>query len=238
MGGPARRDVREFLDTPGQDPRELRLLLGDIRRVNRRYGGSRLVLRHLTAITAAIPRRPLTLLDVASGGADVPLRIVEWAAARRIQLRIVAVDVNPDVLEAAGEKTKARDEVRLVRADALALPFPDGTFDIVTCGLTLHHFSLEGGALALREIDRVAREAFVVNDIVRSWAGYAGAWLDTRLFARSRLARHDGPVSVLRAFTVPELRRMIALAGLDGVEIVPHPLFRVALVRRPRGIPS
>lgn len=236
MGGPARRDVREFLDTPGQDPCELRLLLGDIRRVNRRYGGARLVFRHVERFVQAIPRRPLTLLDVAAGGADVPLGIVAWAASRRIRLRIVAVDLNPDVLEAAREQTAARDEVRFVRADALALPFPDRAFDIVTCGLALHHFTLESGALALREIARVAREAFVVNDIVRSWAGYAGAWLDTRLFARSRLARHDGPASVLRAFTVPELRRMIALAGLDGVRIVPHPLFRVALVRSPREI--
>lgn len=238
MGGPARRDVREFLDTPGQDPRELRLLLGDIRRVNRRYGGRALVLRHLETFVRFIRRRPISLLDVAAGGADVTAAIAGWAASRRIAMRIVALDRNPDILGVARSETSRWDEVRLVQADALALPFPDGAFDVVTCGLALHHFSLESGAQVLREIDRVAGEAFVVNDIVRSWPLAACAWLETRLFTRSRLARHDGPASVLRAFTVPELRRMVALAGLRQVQVVPHPVFRVALVRSPEGAPA
>jgi len=82
--------------------------------------------------------------------------------------------------------------ITLIRADALRLPFADGAFDVVNCGLTLHHFTAEDAAALLREIDRVAGGGFVVHDIVRSWACYAGTWLDTRLFARSPLARHAG----------------------------------------------
>ncbi|HEU4798026.1 MAG TPA: nucleotide-binding protein, partial [bacterium] len=91
------------------------------------------------------------------------------------------------------------------------------------------------GALVLREIARVAREAFVVNDLVRSWAAYAGAWLDSRMLGRGRLVKHDGPLSVLRSFTIPELREMAGLAGLNGVEVHHHRVFRAALVRPPGG---
>ena len=59
------------------------------------------------------------------------------------------------------------------------------------------------------------------------------AWVDTQLFTRNRLARHDGPLSVLRSFTTDEFRAMTRSAGLRGVEIQRHPMFRVALVRWP-----
>ncbi|MDQ7843888.1 MAG: methyltransferase domain-containing protein [Armatimonadota bacterium] len=234
MPAPARREIREFLDTPGQDPRALAALLSDLRRVNFRYGGLRLVLHYLDAFARQIPRRPLRVLDVATGGADIPVAITAWAARRGIAVRVVAVEVNPAVLVRARERTEREGvAVALVRADALRLPFGDDVFDIVNCGLTLHHFAEDDAIGLLREVDRVAGGAFVIHDVVRSWASYAGAWLDTRLFARSSLARHDGPVSVLRAFTVPEMRDLLDRAGLFSARVRRHGGFRAALVRPP-----
>lgn len=227
-----RREAREFLDRTGHDPRELDGVLADLRRVNRWYGGRRLVLRYLEAIVPRIARRPLTVLDVATGSADIPHAVARWARRRGVSARIVALDHSAQILAVARREIRGRPEIALVRGDARALPFPDRTVDIVLCGLTLHHFTEVEAARVLREIDRVAREAFVVHDLLRSWRAYAGAWLQTRLQTRNRLSRHDGPLSVLRSFTLPEIRAVVALAGVGGVEIRAHPLFRVALVRR------
>lgn len=235
---PARREVPEFLDTPGQDPEELWGLLQDIRRTNSRFGGRRLILGYLRRFLRALPSRPPALLDVATASADIPCAIAAWARRARLELRITALDLNPDILAHARRDTARYPEITLMRADARALPFPDRTFDVVICGLALHHFSFAGGVAVLREIDRVARGGFVVNDIVRSWTAYAGAWLDTRLLTRNRLSRHDGPASVLRAFTERELREMVEAAGLRRVAVHRHPLFRIALVRAPEGSPA
>ncbi|TMJ07553.1 MAG: methyltransferase domain-containing protein [Bacillati bacterium ANGP1] len=121
----------------------------------------------------------------------------------------------------------------MLHGNALALPFPDRAVDVVICGLALHHFPYDEAVRVLREIARVARHGFIVNDILRSWGAYLGAWLDTRLLSRNRLARHDGPLSVLRSFTVDEFRAMVTQAGLSGVEVRRHPMFRVALIRWP-----
>ncbi len=233
MRSPPKRAGREFLDTPGQDPEELWGLLCDIRRTNRRFGGYSLIVGYLRQFLPALGPRPLTLLDVATASADVPRAVASWGRRIHVPVRVVALDLSEDILALAGRGLDAFPEIALVRADALALPFADHSVDIVTCGLALHHFTFEAAAGVLREIDRVARGAFVVNDVVRSWGAYAGAWLDTRLLSRNRLARHDGPLSVLRSFTLDEFRALVQEAGVQRVELHRHPMFRVALVRRP-----
>lgn len=235
MRTPQRREAREFLDRTGHDPRELAGVLADLRRVNHWYGGRRLVLRYLGAMVPRIARRPLTLLDVATGSADIPRVVAQWARRRGVSVRIVALDLNAEILAFARRQIPGWPEIALVRGDARALPFADRAVDIVLCGLTLHHFTEVEAARVLGEIDRVAREAFIVHDLVRSWRAYAGAWLQTRMLTRNRLTRHDGPLSVLRSFTLPEIRAVVSRAGIAGVEVRAHPLFRVALVRRSAG---
>lgn len=230
---PRQRAQAEYLDTPGQDPEELWGLLQDIRRTNRRFGGRRLILGYLARFLPSISTRPITLLDVATASADIPCAIADWARGRRLPVRVTAVDINPDILAFARKDAKAYPEIALARADACALPYNDRSFDVVICGLALHHFTFDQAVRVLQEIDRVARHGFVVNDVVRSWDAYVGAWMDTRLSSRNRLARHDGPLSVLRSFTVAEFRAMIGAAGVRGVALRRHPVFRIALVRWP-----
>ena len=238
MVSPPKRSAREFLDTPGQDRVELEGLLGDIRRTNRRFGGYPLVLGYLRRFLPRLPPGPITVLDVATASADVPRAIASWARAHNLPIGIVALDMSEDILALAASGVASYPEVTLLRGNALALPFPDRAFDMVICGLALHHFTFEDAGRVLREIDRVARGGFIVNDIGRSWGAYLGAFLDTRLFTRNRLARHDGPLSVLRSFTVSEVRAMVAEAGVHNVEIRRHPWFRIAIVRWPDRTPG
>ncbi len=231
---PPKRLKKEFLDTPGQDPVELWGLLQDIQRTNRHFGGQRLILSYLQQFVPLIPTRPLLLLDVATASADIPRAIVDWARQQRLDVQITALDISEEILALARRDLNGYAEITLARADALALPYPAQAFDIVTCGLALHHFTEPEAIRVLREIARVARAGFIVNDILRAWGAYLGIWLDTRLLSRNRLARHDGPLSVLRAYTLAELRALLIAAGLPDVQIRRHPMFRVALVRWPR----
>jgi len=240
MSPPPRRELPEYLDTPGQDPQELRGLVEDIPRTNRRFGGRRLILGYLKQFLPWLPSRPLRLLDVATASADIPCAIAAWARDAGIAIRITALDMSTDILAYAAGDTARFPEITLTQGDARALPFPDRMFDVVICGLAMHHFSFGDGVKVLGEIGRVARGGFVVNDVVRSWPAYAGAWLDTRVLTRNRLARHDGPLSVLRSFTPDEFRAMAASAGLRDVRLYHHPMFRIVLVHAPSpgGAPS
>ncbi len=238
MRYPPKSLVPEYLDAPGQDPVEFEGLLEAVRRTNRWYGGRRLALRFLEPFAAAIAHRPVTILDVATASADIPAVIVRWARARDLGVRITALDINPTILSAARRTVTGLPEISLLRGNAMALPFPDRSVDLVICALALHHFSFDQAVAVLREIDRVARAGFVVNDVLRSWGAYLGAIADTWVLSANRLARHDGPLSVRRSFTWPEFHTLVRAAGLTGVEILRHGLQRAVLVRWPAPRPA
>ncbi|HLU24147.1 MAG TPA: methyltransferase domain-containing protein [Longimicrobiales bacterium] len=208
----------EHLDAPVHDPRELETSLDHLAGVNRWLGGRRIVIRHLAPLCA--PDRPTYLLDVGTGSADVPRAIVRWAREHGRPVRVVATDVHPQIVEIARHRTAADPEITVKRADARRLPFCDGAFDVAILSLTLHHFDDVDQLCVLRELRRVARRAVLVNELERNWSNYLGArLLAATLWRRDRITRHDGPLSVLRAFTSDELLDRARRAGLPNAHV-------------------
>jgi len=231
---PRAEGVSELIDEPGTDLQELSANLRDLERINRLFGGARLTLRYLTPMIRRHPTREVRILDVATGGADIPLAITRWARSEGRQVRIVGIDKNPQVLRAAVERIQGYPEITLAIGDALALSYPPLSFDVVLCSSALHHLAYAEGVSFLATIDRIGRWGFIINDLLRSWHAYGLTWLAMPLICRSRLTRHDGPLSVRRAYTLPELHGMVQAAGIQGVAIRRHPLFRVTLVKEQR----
>ncbi len=232
-----RREADELLDGAGHDPALLAANLADIRRVNRLGGGTRVVLRSLPPLLDGLPPgRPVSIIDLGTGSADVPVAVADWMRRRGRSCRIVASDLSDEVLAVAAATVGDRPDIVLHRADALATGAPDAGFDIVLCSLTLHHLDYGDGVRLLREMARVARVGFVLNDVARGWAGYAVAWAASRVATRNPMTRHDMPLSVERAWSPDELRAMLADGGLlERSRVETHPLFRMAAVYRASG---
>ncbi|CAN5715586.1 hypothetical protein BH23CHL3_BH23CHL3_05860 [soil metagenome] len=227
-----RSDEEELLDDASQDPRELAENLRDIRRVNQLLGGTSTVLRHLPRMIANIPdEQPITVLDLATGSGDIPLAITRWARRRHFSMTIVASDCSEDILAVAQKQIADTPSITLARHDARAVPLPDKEFDIVLCSLSLHHFAPDDAVHVLREMDRLARVGFILNDLYRSRLGYAAAWIAARLTTRNRLTRNDAPLSVRRAYTPRELDELLRRAGINDATISTHLWFRMAAVK-------
>lgn len=219
----------ERMDAPDVEPGRLRRALDDIAAVNRWLGGRRALLRHLPGALPPGPG-PARVLDVGTGSGDLPLAVARWAAGRR-PLRITCVDLHAATIAVARERTADRPEIDVVRADALRLPFSDGAFHVALLSMTLHH--MDGPALVegLRELGRVARGGVVlVGELERALPHYLGArLLAATLWRRHPVTRHDGPLSVLRAFTPGELLELARRAGLGRPRVHRHPFYRLVL---------
>ena len=133
-------DVPELLDGPLDDPDTLVGNLRDLRRVNRWLGGVRLTSAAIDALAAH--RSELSILDVGTGGADIPIALLADARRRGKAVRIVGLDSRPEVLAAAAVADDAvtrADDLELQVGDGRSLPYPDQSFDIVHASLVLHH---------------------------------------------------------------------------------------------------
>jgi ubiquinone/menaquinone biosynthesis C-methylase UbiE len=227
---PRVQNAVELLDAPLSSS-DLEESLGDISRLNRWFGGSWVTCSHLVRLLGERQSGSVTVLDVGSGGADIPIRLVRWARRRGLTLRVIAVDRERQVLEVARRRAAAYPEIFFVQADGLHLPVRGGGVDASISSLTLHHLEPDAAPGLLAEMGRASRLGFVVNDLIRSRAAYVLVWVATRLFAWNRMSRHDGPLSVLRAYSAQEIRSLAERAGVSPVRIVRHPLWlRLAIV--------
>ena len=226
-----RKDADELLDQAGHDPAELAANLRDIRTVNRLAGGGATVLRHLPELIGRVPRdRPVEILDLATGSGDIPRVLVAWAARTGRPMHLTVTDRSPEILAEAQRTLSHVSGVKFAIWDAREVPAPERSFDVVLCSLSLHHFAPGEAIQVLGEMARLSRTGFILNDIRRCTVGYLAAWTASRIFTRNRMTRHDMPLSVLRAYTPDELRTLLREAGIRGVTITTHPLFRMAAV--------
>jgi SAM-dependent methyltransferase len=206
---------------------ELRVL----ENANRNLGGCDLVLHYVQRLVGARSAGPLSILDLATGGGDIPRAIVDWARRCGIPIAITAVDRHPDVLELAREACGAWPEIRLEQQDLLNLSFRPGSFDLVLCSLALHHFAAGDAIIVLRRMQELARAGYIVNDLRRNWLAIGTTELVSRTLVRSPIVRHDAPQSCRSAFTVRELHALAQRAGLRRYVIRRHhAVFRMVLL--------
>jgi ubiquinone/menaquinone biosynthesis C-methylase UbiE len=222
------RDAPELLDEAAHDDAELQESLDQVAEINRMLGGTRAVLR---ALDRVVPDRPASILDVGTGSADIPLAIIRWARRHHRAVAVHATDVHPQMRVLARSRTAREPAVTIGAADARALPFADDAFDIVLLSLTLHHFEDAEQLSVLREAARVAARAVIVNELERNRANYIGArFLAATRWRGNRITRHDGPLSVLRAFTRTELHAIAQRAGLRVEDLRRRFFYRLVLI--------
>lgn len=219
----------ELIDGSNYEPDEFIVSLADLRRINRYLGGQSALTRHLFPLIEASGAKRVRLLDVGTGGADIPVRIVEWARSRGIEIEFVVLDLNAIAAAEARVQTAGHPEIRVIRADAMHLPFADNSFDFVLASLFLHHFESPQAATLIRSFARVARRGLIINDLRRHPIAYYTIKLLTRIFTRNRLVRNDSAVSVLRGFTERDIGE-IAVAASVKLEVFRHFPYRLILI--------
>jgi SAM-dependent methyltransferase len=204
--------MHEHLDGP-LPPAAHRATLDDLDRLNTWFGGYALTLSRLRRVLARLPRgRCVRIVDVGGGRGDLAVKIVRWARRRHRAVRVLVVDNDAGALAFARRRIAAYPEIALVRADAIALPLREHAADVAITALTLHHLDRAAAAACLAGMTRAA-PVTVVNDLLRSRLTLALVWLTTRLLALHPVSRHDGPVSVRRAYSAGELKTLAATLG-------------------------
>ena len=102
---------------------------------------------------------PQDILDLAAGTCDLSIALAKALP----ECTVVAGDLSREMIrlgEAKAQQSGVEDQVLPVLCDAMAMPFRDECFDVVTCGFGVRNFDDSLGGL--REMFRVLRPGGLV----------------------------------------------------------------------------
>jgi SAM-dependent methyltransferase len=215
-----RVDVPELLDDDLGTRDEIQSSLADLRRINRWFGGISTSQHLLSRVFDRAQQSTLSVLEVGGATGDTPAELVSRFRTHGKSLEYTIVDRSPAHLNG---------RFRSIAGDAVALPFRDASFDVVSCALLVHHFAPEEIIRFVRDALRVARHAVVINDLRRTSMHLALIYAGMPLY-RSRLTRHDTVASVRRAYTPGELRKLIGSNFTNSVELSTYYLYRMGVI--------
>lgn len=171
-----------------------------------------------------------TVLDVGSGHGDMLRRLSNWAAARRLRLDLVGVDLNPLSKLSAERVTLQSQGIDFITGNVFSFA-PEQKIDYIISSLFTHHLTDEQLVEFIRWMDHRAGLGWFINDLHRHPIPYYFIKSIVRLLSCNRLIRHDAPVSVARAFTVCDLKKLLEAAEIPAhrVSIRWHFPFRYAV---------
>jgi len=170
-------------------------------------------------VELAGPRESAEAVDLGTGPADIPIRLVR----ARPGWRVVAVDASGPMLDLARRDVDAAGltgSVVLLQADAKAIPLPDAGFDVVFSNSILHHLN-ETDAL-WGQVRRLAGPGATVllRDLARPpGPEQARKIVDEYAGDESALLQEEFYRSLLAAYTPDEVREQLDRAGLGGLEV-------------------
>lgn len=222
------------MDDPDCDLEALRRTYALFQPINRLVAGwRRIYTRQLRP--ALSPTRSTTLLDIGSGGGDVPRALAGWAARDGLLLDVTAIDPD-DRAHAFASGLEAVPNVRFRRTMSADLVAAGERFDLVTSNHLLHHLGQADLAALLADSERLARRLVVHNDIARSGLAYGAYRAATVPLARGSFVHFDGSLSIRRSYRASELRSALrAIAADDGWFVDTSVAFRVILRWTPPG---
>jgi ubiquinone/menaquinone biosynthesis C-methylase UbiE len=159
------------------------------------------------------------VLDLGTGTARIPIII----AQQRPKWQITAIDLAHSMLKIALKNVRENnleDQITLELKDAKNLPYLPHSFDVVISNSLIHH--LPDPMPFLREIKKVVKSngTIVIRDLIRpnnkeslnqivEQLGQDYDHHQKKLFADSLHA----------AFTLEEVKKLIKIAGLNGVKV-------------------
>jgi 2-polyprenyl-3-methyl-5-hydroxy-6-metoxy-1,4-benzoquinol methylase len=229
-----RSDENEIMDDLSLKGDDLRKNLDELEYTNRWFGSKKLLLGALNKIhktyLSDFNNKQIVIGDFGCGGGDLLRIINHWAKSKKISVKLIGFDANPFMIQYAIEKSHSCSNIDYQVLDIYSLEFKQLQFDIIILNSLCHHFSNPSLITLYQQLITQTRLAIIINDLQRHWISYyAIKWL-SKLLNFSNLAKHDGALSVLRAFRKQELVDLLCLANIPSYQIRWRWAFRWELI--------
>src|SRR6478735_2517546 len=194
--------------------------------INRVLSGWRRLYRTELRTAAASQQRPLTVLDIGSGGGDLAVMLARWAERDGRPIHVTGIDPDPRAA-AFARRRPAMPGVEFRQAHSGDLVREGARFDVVISNHVLHH--LQSGELKqlLADSESLGGHKALHNDLIRSTIAFSLFGVAALPFRKSFI-REDGLTSIRRSYTHAEL----AAAAPPGWSVEHSSVFHQVLACR------
>lgn len=228
-----RSSAEEIMDDLHCSGEVLHQTLWELENINYLLGGNQVTLNGLNQLLEDVPlSKDLHIVDLGCGGGDILKLIRRLLDLKKFTGTLTGIDANPNVIKFATNNTPTSYRIQYESLNIFSEDFRARKFDIVTGTLFFHHFTTEQLVAFFKQLKNQASVGLIINDIHRHWFSYYSIkWL-TQIFSRSRMVRHDAPLSVLRAFSKDELQGILEQSGIINFRIKWRWAFRWQVIVR------
>ena len=195
----------ELMDDLELPKPELEEALGDLKKVNTLLGG------HAVGIVGLKPflsrETPTHILDIGCGDGEFLRHLNTYCRKMGFKVRLTGWDRNAESLEWGHSQNTGDMDIQYEIRDIMEYPqLPEGNF-VIICNLFLHHFTDAQIGKMLSYWSNSGCKAIVINDLDRNPLAYYLFRLFGVIFMKSKIAVHDGLISILRGFRSSELEQ-------------------------------
>jgi 2-polyprenyl-3-methyl-5-hydroxy-6-metoxy-1,4-benzoquinol methylase len=220
---------KELMDRDDIPFADMAQTLKELNTVNTRLGGHAITISGVKKIYK--PGEPLLICEIGCGGGDNLYAIQKHLAKKKIVVRFIGIDLNPECIAFARQRYTGLD-CQWICSDYAAVKFEQEKPDIIFSSLFCHHFTDDEIVFMLGWQRENSRKGFFINDLHRHWLAYYLIRYITRFFSHSYLVKHDACVSVARSFRRDEWLALFRRAGLPRPNIDWRWAFRYLVISK------
>ena len=229
-------EIMDDFDLKGE---ELEKTLSFLENINKWLGGYAVLLSGMKKILAKIHQlpaensgqtTPITIFDAGCGSGDSLRAIADWNKNKNYPLRYIGVDANEFTIEDARKKSVDYPHMVYRTQDIFSKECSFDGVDIVVCGLFMHHLSEADQIKFIDKCFAAGVQAILVNDLHRHWMGYYLFHIICAVFKVPYMVKHDGLLSILKAFKRPELEQLMQKTGVKCYDLHWKWAFRYQLI--------
>jgi 2-polyprenyl-3-methyl-5-hydroxy-6-metoxy-1,4-benzoquinol methylase len=224
-----RMETPEWMDTAPTTEKSMAHALRFLKWMNQYFGGNAVVLKHFTQFSQNWkPNETIRILDIGCGLGDIPLALARWAAKKNFRLKITGLDLVPQIVAMAQKEVVAFPNITICQGNIFDWDAGPESYDYSTASLLLHHIANTALDPFFSKLKALTKRGMILSDLERSYSSYWGVSFMSYLLGNA-LVRHDGPLSVTRAFTLAELQNLAQRNQLHYLQAHKEPFFRISL---------
>ncbi len=209
------------MDQPNISDDDLNFALSDLAKVHKLSFTAQQIWKQVYQWYIKNTVKEVRILDIASGGGDILIKLCELAQRDNITINGLGADINQKSCDRANSialKKNIQHNIQF-KVQNVFLKETYENYDIAICSLFLHHLKTEDIICLLKLIVASEVKLFICNDLKRSILGYYMALIGTRLFTTSPIVHIDSLISVRSALSIKEIFSYCIQAGMTNTQI-------------------